>query len=60
MSESHDEISRLGRQLDKAIRILGDSSIDNCPNDFGFMYNEDCFIHTDCQRCWEDAISTIE
>jgi len=58
MSENSDEIARLEKQLDKAIEILGSSSIDACPMHYGL--NAECPEHNDCQRCWEEALSSIE
>lgn len=59
MSESFDEISRLGRQLDKAIQILGISSY-LCPSEYDLYDSSLCPPHLDCKRCWDEALSNIE
>jgi len=55
-----DYESRLYRQLQKAIEILGSPSIDICPNNYGLNDSSDCPEHKDCQRCWEDGLKTIK
>jgi len=60
MSQFLDSIHRLQRQFNKAVEILGDSSIDICPNEYELNDESDCPKHLDCQRCWEEALMNIK
>ena len=56
-----EPVYRLQRQFNKAVEILGSSSSDTCPNEYGLSDKDsDCPIHKDCQRCWEEALQTIK
>ena len=60
MSENTDEISRLGRQLDKAVEVLGLMST-RCPSSVGLKGEEvEGICPRNCRNCWEIAISEIE
>ena len=55
-----EKSSKLQRQLNKAIEILGSPSIDICPINYNLNNLSDCPEHKNCQRCWEEGLKTIK
>jgi hypothetical protein len=59
MSENTDEIAQLGRQLDKALDVLGKLvGHGDCPNQVGLKDSPDC--SGTCRDCWKNALSEVE
>ena len=56
-----DKVSELEKKLNKVLDILGGSSINICPNEFG-LGNEAslCPEHINCRRCWDEGLDSLK
>ena len=56
-----DKVSKLEKKLNKVLDILGDPSINICPNEFVLDNKSSlCPEHINCRRCWDEGLDSLK